>query len=341
MSVEQASALELSKLLQETNKIFHPNESDTRNPYRNMKNWIGFQQIMKRNALYFPHYLTLNDPFECVANIHYTSDIDDEILQKHYEKNLQHMHLIATFHQFKQKILEHVQGKKKHVYAPHITKHPLPFGIISLSEDPTNIQMWSYYANNHKGVCVIFEMDWGYILKMLKSKNPNISNESILEELEQGGFQFSILGGENESINFGLQKVQYSPSIADYPANDFYKAFFNEEDKKRLSWFLTERKHSNWSHEAEWRLVCFNQYSSAADHLMPFNELKFIKPCGVIMGCQMDPQIKELIRIHFHEQYPLFELNPSLENGALSYALTPNKLDIITKLSESTLLLKK
>jgi len=33
-------------------------------------------------------------------------------------------------------------------------------GLLSLSEDPINILMWSHYSDNHKGFVVGFETDW-------------------------------------------------------------------------------------------------------------------------------------------------------------------------------------
>lgn len=46
------------------------------------------------------------------------------------------------------------------------------FGVTSFSSDPANLPMWAYYAGDHRGYCVEFEMDIDYIQK----KNTNLAH---------------------------------------------------------------------------------------------------------------------------------------------------------------------
>ena len=39
----------------------------------------------------------------------------------------------------------------------HLIRHYQCVGVFSLSEDPTNMLMWSHYGSNHEGIAIDFE----------------------------------------------------------------------------------------------------------------------------------------------------------------------------------------
>lgn len=51
--------------------------------------------------------------------------------------------------------LEKFENIKRFLFPKH--------GITCFSSDPFNLPMWAYYADNHEGYCVEFEMDIDYI----------------------------------------------------------------------------------------------------------------------------------------------------------------------------------
>lgn len=89
--------------------------------------------------------------------------------------------------------------------------------ISCFSEVWDSILMWSYYANNHRGICIEFDMS-----KL--DKNDELTSQ----------------------IYRGMSKVQYSPIRADIQYLNTPTSGLN---------FLTT-KADVWEHEHEWRLIC-------------------------------------------------------------------------------------
>jgi hypothetical protein len=291
--------------------------------------WITFKQIVQYKKFYFGRYDKLNDPFECIANIAYTQSISDEIIEKYYN-SIPHNNL--KLEDLKKEINFYIHEKRS-VYWPIIQ---MPFGIYSLNTNPENIQMWSHYANNHQGICIVFTIDWDYIISQIGLTNPQINSEIIVSILLNEGFRFSITSPYGESIRFGLQKVRYNDSVITYPASKFMQAHFDENEKEEFAWTIAQTKHITWQYEDEWRIVCFNQYSDAPDQLISLTmpPSNFIKPCGIILGIKMIPEIKELIKAHYEGTYPIIEATTLLnEKMSISYSITPNKIRVIEELS--------
>lgn len=104
--------------------------------------------------------------------------------------------------------------------AAYIEKHPLVslcMRVACFSEVKDSILMWSYYTNNHKGVCLEYDL-------------------TLLDnEIE-----------DNQNILNAIQKVHYSETQYNNT-----KCFCSPNDLNSV--FFT--KALCWSHEQEWRLV--------------------------------------------------------------------------------------
>ncbi len=104
--------------------------------------------------------------------------------------------------------------------AAYIEKHPLVslcMRVACFSEVKDSILMWSYYTNDHKGVCLEYDLN---LLDNDKEENQNILN--------------------------AIQKVQYSETQYNNT-----KYFSSPNDINNV--FFT--KALCWAHEQEWRLV--------------------------------------------------------------------------------------
>jgi hypothetical protein len=118
------------------------------NPFNN---WIILTQILTYNEIYLSRYTYLDDRLECVVNIEYAKTIDDDTLKKYHDIAKQKIHdlsfikHLSSFDIFKKHVEFSVSEKAKHYYHPATTDNTLPFGIFSLTSDPSNIQMWSTY----------------------------------------------------------------------------------------------------------------------------------------------------------------------------------------------------
>src|SRR5712692_1074213 len=94
-------------------------------------------------------------------------------------------------------------------------------GILSLTERPDNILMWSHYADHHMGFVIEFD--------------------------EEHPFFKSTSGATNSKTPVVLQKVQYSMGRPERPCinlKDFVEG---------SSWYLV--KSEEWEYEQEWRMI--------------------------------------------------------------------------------------
>ncbi len=91
------------------------------------------------------------------------------------------------------------------------------FGVLSLSETPSDMKMWSHYASNHTGFVIVFD----------------------------GKNKFFQPPSRRETDKRGLQRVKYTDKI---PISEILVMDFTWEKL-----FFT--KGMDWAHEQEWRMV--------------------------------------------------------------------------------------
>ena len=97
--------------------------------------------------------------------------------------------------------------------------------ICSLSSEYDNFLMWSHYANEHKGICIAYDVS------KVKEYNKTI-----------------------------LKKVIYTKKIQIYkPYNHIFEnPILNNEEKNFISLFYL--KHKNWKYEKEYRIITYEDY---------------------------------------------------------------------------------
>ncbi len=211
----------------------------------NLKNWAAFKQIVSHNTLFFSRYTYLNDPYECIVNINYSQGVADDVVAKFHSVIAPHIEEKAHEHQLsldqlQEKVRDLIQNKKKHFYNPASTGNALPFGICSLTDDPCNIQMWSYYGINHTGICVAFEIDWKQIFSAMVLRFPDATPTEMISIMKDNGIKFNHTDKNGNVAEFGLQRVQYQQTVSEYPVNRFMKAFFDNECNHELLGFSRE-----------------------------------------------------------------------------------------------------
>lgn len=96
--------------------------------------------------------------------------------------------------------------------------------ICSLSSEYDNFLMWSHYANEHKGICIAYDVS------KVKEYNKTI-----------------------------LKKVIYTKKIQIYkPYNHIFENPILNEEKNFISLFYL--KHKNWKYEKEYRIITYEDY---------------------------------------------------------------------------------
>lgn len=96
--------------------------------------------------------------------------------------------------------------------------------ICSLSSEYDNFLMWSHYANEHKGICIAYD------ISKIKEYNKTI-----------------------------LKKVIYTKKIQIHkPYNHIFENPILNEEKNFISLFYL--KHKNWKYEKEYRIITYEDY---------------------------------------------------------------------------------
>jgi hypothetical protein len=142
-------------------------------------------------------------------------------------------------------------------------------------------QMWAHYADNHKGICV--EYDISPLIKdiafSLESWEFYENKEEYLEErllaTIKGGL-FPIIYTSNR-VRLPYTKLKkLNPSKRNFVEELLYKAYIT--------------KSTNWSYENEWRLIVDEEISEYFGNKIPF---PFIK--RIFLGCNIPEMHKKLL----------------------------------------------
>jgi hypothetical protein len=116
--------------------------------------------IIKR-LIYFAHANQFNDPFDCRIRFNHDGTVED--WKSYFRKSLPRDFPGLSTAQIEEMIEEKVRDpllrdeKRLDELDEKVREHHLEqVGICSLSADPTQILMWSHYADSHQGFCLEF-----------------------------------------------------------------------------------------------------------------------------------------------------------------------------------------
>ncbi|MEO8400745.1 MAG: DUF2971 domain-containing protein [Gammaproteobacteria bacterium] len=165
-------------------------------------------------------------------------------------------------------------------------------GALSLTRKNNNIPMWAYYADNHKGYCVEFELDFNHLRKSTLIEPKKL--DEFINNIHRGSQILSSKLREHPQA-FVFAKVRYSKTIPSIIYDDSAK-ITNEYDQ--LEYFVKNSvgvKSIEWEHEDEFRLIVNG--NSEENGLLPLEIFApFLKVTGVIIGNQMDGDKRK--RVH-------------------------------------------
>jgi hypothetical protein len=153
--------------------------------------------------------------------------------------------------------------------------------VCCFAENESSILMWSHYANNHKGICFIYEAreEEGNIFLELEENQLKI-NHPLLDKY------------------LPLLKVKYSEEMPK-PFNRL-----KDDVTDLVNFFLT--KHIDWSYEKERRVLLLEPYLKNN----PLN-IKRNNIIGLIFGMRTDDHIidkyKNIAKIHYIDKGLNFE----------------------------------
>jgi len=147
------------------------------------------------------------------------------------------------------------------------------------------IVMWSHYADNHKGFCIEYDMEFLKSDIHLSQNNLEFNHDKKDEYLKE----------RNEAIiKAGLFPIEYTSNRINIPVtkldlinvDSFERIIYNSNiDELFYKTFVV--KSANWNYEKEWRIIIDERISNYYDNKIPFPYVKTI-----YLGCKAE---KELI----------------------------------------------
>ncbi len=229
--------------------------------YRDFENEF-YKNLLINNELYFSSPSRFYDPFDC--------KIPPKIMIYQKDKLLKYFNYLAKkeFSELNEKEIKKIAKEEYNKNINIITNPELAakrneevmnkrIGVCTLSEDNSNLLMWSHYSYKHTGFCIEYDG----------------------EELLQTLMNYSTIGED-----FLIMRVKYVnkyPSIKPFQPGEFS---LNEFLK------LIAYKSRDWSYEKEWRIT----YTDNTDTKIELNN-RVIKSICFGLNCDKEKinEVKE------------------------------------------------
>lgn len=161
------------------------------------------------------------------------------------------------------------------------------FGAFCFTPDVNNIPMWANYADNHKGICVVFEIDFAFIQKSIGLSDYEFKEWKELFMTGEGVLPFHLPSDEHHKFN--LFRVRYGEKFPTLNGEALKQHEYYERQK-----YLVKNafgyKSKKWEHENEFRLIA---NSNGDLDLQVY--AKFIKVVGVILGISFNESNKKKV----------------------------------------------
>ena len=166
--------------------------------------------------------------------------------------------------------------------------------VVCFSKNNNDSSMWANYADNHKGVCLIYDSDELEIRHKVDGISIKASAETK-ESFIKANIKPVTYGGDLVERNYFESLGELSiPNIEGWltgneKESSILNLYTNDEDQWRAEYWdaasaKTYRKLESWSHEEEYRLSLgnvLNMHGRPEDRIMEYNN-KALK--GVIFG---------------------------------------------------------
>lgn len=177
--------------------------------------------------------------------------------------------------------------------------------FVSFSRRRDDILMWSHYANNHRGYCLIFRPVGNKIMQDKRWMKKEFTFDTPQSHISDGEIAFNI----DES--FELNDIEYTNGqIPKINAFALFPQIINPEDfgkevdrAMNVAYSSYLRKHRAWKYEKETRLILFKgvpQYManrtiplSSHQRLFHYDPSHLV---GIILGAKMPSEQREQIQ---------------------------------------------
>lgn len=224
---------------------------------------LNFETI-KNNSMWYSAPCNFNDIFDC--NI----SIDDEKIFNNALNLFPNKRGVRTGSPMWKKLKEEI-NRGLYMLETQFNELRNTTGISCFSEREDSLLMWAHYANNHRGICVEYNL-------------LNINKE---------------LGFTAVPIIYSNDRTCFD-SIESYGEKDIWEFFIESLTSKSME----------WNYEKEWRIIrdqvaCGSQWDVNKKGAL----LKMIRPDSIILGCATNLEFeKEIMRYCDDNKIKLYKM---------------------------------
>lgn len=287
--------------------------------------------------VWMPRTNTFNDPFEgiCHFSILSIEDIlnNDEYFDIVYAgRNKEYSSY--TREEFRRKLESSEEKSYRHKIIPdELRQKMFEHSALCLTSSPSNIPMWSHYANDHCGYCLVFELNFDDMYdKMSKENNFGLKSrfydeyiDKIINPKNGNHTVFSAhLGKGKEKLRIYFTKVKYVECIQALDVKTLYEFMKNRKNLDDYSYEEIEYtimnslgvKYSQWSYEDEYRIILNFNSSDIGKKNVTLNSLfPFMRITGLIIGYKVEDKIRDdIIRMCNKKDIATYNTECSQEN---------------------------
>ena len=213
------------------------------------------KDLLYYNSMYLPEISELNDPYE--GELLYDNELVENAYFKYKRDEFNKKQNMSS--RTLQKLLE----ENSSVYVEELKQY-LHKGIyfICLSSSNKINSLWAHYADNHRGICIEYDMNDCGDKKFLKDSCFKIEY---------------------------VKKSDYTRDIKIHIKYDTYSR----------NWMLKPflRKSEEWNYEKEWRIILTEDDIQKNSRFHPYKPyIEFFKPSAVYMGLNINDKNEDLLK---------------------------------------------
>ncbi|MBQ7204203.1 MAG: DUF2971 domain-containing protein [Eubacterium sp.] len=214
-------------------------------------------ETIKSNKMWYSAPCKFNDVFDCDISI------DEKGVFNSFLKSIPDKRGIKPGSSMWLKIKKEVHSGISSLY-DFFEGLKKSMGISCFSESPDSLLMWAHYANNHRGICVEYEL-------LEISNMLNFSPVPVIYDNEKTSFNYL-----NENTI--------------------------DSDSTRVFVESITSKSPEWSYEKEWRIIrdegaCGSNWDTKNNGAL----LEMIRPHSIILGCQAEQDYEKLVHKYCEE----------------------------------------
>jgi hypothetical protein len=210
----------------------------------NKENLHRMEKVFIHAMIYFASPTQINDPFECKANLSFDGTRKEwkkylsEVVKKqsHWDRKRRLdwiMQVLASGEYKDKKIADHMT----HRMQSRLDR----IGIFCMSSKKTDILMWSYYADGHRGLCLGFKSNISLFSQALEVEYSTLLPTHRVVDTPEGSLDKLVLTkGDMWSHECEWRCIRYKegPGNYSYPEDALVEVIFGclmgEEEKEQV-----------------------------------------------------------------------------------------------------------